>query len=242
MTTTADLLDLPARRRRHARFIAALTTMIGACASSAGDVYGPISQADSGQDAVPVSLLQCVQLSLSAQLLLDLAVEEDAARWPEDVRPARAVPRRTFAERCAEFGPQRAVKGGAPVPRSVGAVPAHRVPSEGRALFEVGTLVCERWTDDPQQAIARVEEAVATGAFTAGEILDEAADCAVTVGLLTLDGARGQSDPSMAAEHCLLAVRHFAVAVALASADLDIDIPHHRTRARETGLRDARSG
>lgn len=215
--------------------------MIGACASSAGDVYGPIAEVDPGQDAVSVSLLQCFQLSLSAHLLLDRAVEEDAARWPEGIRTARAAPRRTFAARCAEYGAQRAVKGGAPVPRSVGAVPAHKVPSEGRALFEVGTLVCERWTDDPQQAIARVGEAVADGGFTADEILDEAADCAVTVGLLTLDGARGQSDPSMAAEHCLLAVRHFAVAVALTSADLEIDTPHHQAHFRKADRRATRS-
>ncbi len=59
-------LTLPARRRRHARLIAALTTLIGACAEAAGAVYEPISAAPPGQEAVEVSLLPYVQVSLTA--------------------------------------------------------------------------------------------------------------------------------------------------------------------------------
>ncbi|WP_405896154.1 hypothetical protein OG242_00040 [Streptomyces sp. NBC_00727] len=52
MTTASDL---PARRRRHARLIAALTTLIGACAEAAGAVYQPIAAAP-GQDHVEGTL------------------------------------------------------------------------------------------------------------------------------------------------------------------------------------------
>lgn len=53
------------------------------------------------------------------------------------------------------------------------------------------------------------------------EILDETVDCAMTTEVLALNGVRSLRDPSTAAERCLRAVRHFALAVALASADLD---------------------
>ncbi|MGZ2359868.1 hypothetical protein LRE75_24705 [Streptomyces sp. 372A] len=45
MTTASDHLDLPARRRRYAQLIAALTTLSGACAEAAGAVYQPIAAA-----------------------------------------------------------------------------------------------------------------------------------------------------------------------------------------------------
>ncbi|MFF4934886.1 hypothetical protein ACFY2H_39425 [Streptomyces griseofuscus] len=65
MTTTPDRLDLPARRRRHARLIAALTQLIGACAEAASAVYRPIAAAPPDQEGVEVNLLPCLQVSLS---------------------------------------------------------------------------------------------------------------------------------------------------------------------------------
>ncbi|WP_326763357.1 hypothetical protein OG978_46530 (plasmid) [Streptomyces sp. NBC_01591] len=62
---------------------------------------------------------------------------------------------------------------------------------------------------------------MAGGELTAGEVLDEAADSAVLTGLLALQEARIASNPCTAAELCLSAVPHIALAVTLASADLD---------------------
>ncbi|MFF5470502.1 hypothetical protein [Streptomyces achromogenes] len=49
---TPDRLDLPARRRRSARLIAALTQLIGVCAEEADAVCQPIAAATPGQEAV----------------------------------------------------------------------------------------------------------------------------------------------------------------------------------------------
>ncbi|MYS42476.1 hypothetical protein GTY23_14790, partial [Streptomyces sp. SID5998] len=97
MTTTSDRLDLPARRRRNARLIAALTQLIGACAEAAGTVYRPIAAAPPGQEGVEVDLMPCLQVSLSAAPLLDMARAEDDARWPAAVARERAAAGRTFA-------------------------------------------------------------------------------------------------------------------------------------------------
>ncbi|WDM17052.1 hypothetical protein J3S85_39805 [Streptomyces lavenduligriseus] len=48
-----------------------------------------------------MNLLPCIQVSLSAALLLDAARAEDDARWPAAVTRERAAARRTFAARCA---------------------------------------------------------------------------------------------------------------------------------------------
>lgn len=40
------------------------------------------------------------KLSLPAHLLLDAAVEEDEARWPEAAQREQAAAHRTFAARC----------------------------------------------------------------------------------------------------------------------------------------------
>ncbi|WP_237533396.1 hypothetical protein [Streptomyces sp. SID685] len=88
-------------------------------------------------------------------------------------------------------------------------------------LASVGEDVAARWRHDPQEAVALVQELVASGEFTEDEILDDAVDSAVLIGLLTLQEVRTASDPSAAAELCLHAVPHFALAVTLASADLD---------------------
>ncbi len=81
VTTTPEL---PARRR-HSRLIAALTSLIGACASAAGDVYGPIAAADPGQDAVPVSKLQCVQPACPRT---SCSIRRWKRTWPAGRRPS----------------------------------------------------------------------------------------------------------------------------------------------------------
>ncbi|MEU7086919.1 hypothetical protein [Streptomyces achromogenes] len=62
---------------------------------------------------------------------------------------------------------------------------------------------------------------MASGESTEGEVLDDAVDSAVLLGLLTLQEVRTATDPSAAAELCLSAVSHIALAATLASADLD---------------------
>ncbi|MET9659000.1 hypothetical protein [Streptomyces sp. NPDC006510] len=101
-----SLGDLPARRRRHARLIAALTTLIGACAEAAGAVYEPVAAAPPGQEAVDVSLLPCIQVSLAAATLLDRARAEDDARWPAAVAWERKEARRTYAAGASWQRPQ----------------------------------------------------------------------------------------------------------------------------------------
>ncbi|MFF9025627.1 hypothetical protein [Streptomyces eurythermus] len=213
MTTTPDRLDLPARRRRNARLIAALTQLIGACAEAAGAVYQPIATAPPGQEAVEVNLLSCIQVSLSAALLLDAARAEDDAWWPAAVARERAAARRTFAARCAVAAAVDAME------------PDEPLGGHGQAaameLVSAGEDVAACWRHDPEQAVALVQELVASGEFTEDEVLDDAVDCAVMLGLLTLQEVRTASDPSAAAELCLSAVSHIALAVTLASADLD---------------------
>ncbi|MFH9610809.1 hypothetical protein [Streptomyces sp. NPDC017448] len=68
-----------------------------------------------------------------------------------------------------------------------------------------------------------MRELRAGGELTIEEVLDQAVDAAVVCGLPALAQARtaATSDPSTAAELCLTAVPHLALAVTLASADLD---------------------
>jgi hypothetical protein len=101
VTTTPNHQTLPARRRRHARLIAALNELIRACAEAAGAVFDPIAAAPPDDQAVEVNLLPCLQVSRHAALLLDLARAEDDARWPAAVARERAESRRTYAARCA---------------------------------------------------------------------------------------------------------------------------------------------
>jgi hypothetical protein len=213
MTTTPDRQQFPARRRRHARLIAALTQLIGACAEAAGTVYRPIAAAPPDQEGVEVNLLPCLQVSVSAAPLLDMARAEDDARWPDAVTRERAAAGRTFAARCALAEAEEVLE------------PVYSlVPHEQAAAMElVGASedIAARWRHDPEEAAALVRELVAGGEFTADEVLDDAVDSAVLAGLLTLQEVRTASDPSAAAELCLHAVPHIALAVTLASADLD---------------------
>ncbi|MFF8617144.1 hypothetical protein [Streptomyces sp. NPDC015350] len=216
-------LNLPARRRRHARLIAALTTLIGACADAANAVYQPIADAPSEQEAVGVSLLPCVQVSLSAAMLLDQARAEDDARWPAAVAREQEESRRTYTARCAVAEAQDlATPAAPPGEHGVPLVPLPTVyQSAAMDLASAGAEFVARWRHDPEEAVVLLRELTATGELAVDEVLDEAVDSAVLAGLLVLQRARAESDPSMAAEFCLGAVPHITLAVTLASADLD---------------------
>ncbi|MHA6756982.1 hypothetical protein [Streptacidiphilus sp. PAMC 29251] len=220
MTVTPDRLELPARRRRHARLIAALTALIGACADAAAAVYEPLAAAPPGQEAVEVALLPCIQVSLAAAPLLDRARAEDDARWPTAMAREQREARRTYAARCAVARAQELADQDGP-PGKYG-VPLPTVEqSAAMDLVGAGDEVVARWRHDPQDAVALVVEMVASGELAADEVLDQAVNAAVLIGLLALQEVRATSDPTMAAEHCLSAVSHIALAVTLASADLD---------------------
>ncbi|MFB8020783.1 hypothetical protein ACFC36_19685 [Streptomyces rubiginosohelvolus] len=228
MTTASDFPSplLPARRRRHARLIAALTTLIGACAEAAGEVYGPIAAATPDQEGVEVEALSCIRVAMSAPSLLDLARSEDATRWPDAVVREVAASRRTYAARVAladahdahdaahrtASGPGRG-----PVPPSAAASGAWM------ELVSAGDEVAACWRDDPQQAAVLVRELTVGGELVVDEVLDAAVDAMVVCGLLALAEARTMArvDPSAAAELCLTATPYLTLAVTLASADLD---------------------
>ncbi|MFD0341146.1 hypothetical protein ACFVH0_21140 [Streptomyces sp. NPDC127117] len=219
---TPDRLDLPARRRRHARLSAAPTTLIGACAEAAGAVYEPIAAAPRGQEAVDVSLLPCKQVSLVATTLLDLgpARTEDDARWQAAVTWARKEARWTYPARCAVAKAQELTEpAGPPGERGVPLLTVYQFAAMD--LMSAGDEITLRWRTDPQEADARLRELVAGGELAADEVLDEAVDSAALTGLPARQEARTASDPSTAAELCLSAVPHIALAVTLAGADLD---------------------
>ncbi|MFI6284378.1 hypothetical protein ACIBCM_06390 [Streptomyces sp. NPDC051018] len=188
MTATPDRLALPARRRRHARLIAALTTLIGACAEAAGAVYQPVADAPPGQEAVTADLMPCIQVSLAATLL-DRAHDEDNARWPAAVERERVEARRTDAARCAVARAQELAENAGP--------PGLPLPTVEQAavmdLASAGDAVAARWRRDPQQAVVLVHELAASGEFLVDEVLDAAVDAAVLTGLVVLQEARASS-------------------------------------------------
>ncbi|MGW0844288.1 hypothetical protein ACWD26_29945 [Streptomyces sp. NPDC002787] len=222
---------MPARRRRHARLIATLTDLIGDCAAAASAVYGPIADAPPEQANVPVDLWPLNALSHSASTRLDAARAQDVARWPAVVAKEKEDDQRTFAARCATAEAEQVLHEAAfgdasDRPQPPGAIPLPTAPqSAAMALAGVGADFLTELLDDPEQAISQVREMAGTGAFTADQILDEAADTAVLSGLLALREAQRESDPSTAAEGCLAASRHFALAVSVVSADVDEAAP-----------------
>ncbi|MFH8343119.1 hypothetical protein [Streptomyces sp. AM6-12] len=218
--TATNRVDLPARRRRHARLIAALTTLIGACAEAAGAVYRPIAAASPGQEAIEVNVLPCVQVTLTAADLLDRARAEDNARWPAALAWEQAQAQRTYAARCAVAQAEEFVDQDDPPGQDEVPLPTLE-QAAAMELVSAGTEVAARWRSDPEQAAALVYELAAGGELAVEEILDEAVDATVLTALLALQEARTASDPSTAAELCLGAVPHIMLAVALASADLD---------------------
>ncbi|MGQ4732579.1 hypothetical protein ACUN3E_33610 [Streptomyces sp. Ju416(a)] len=226
MTTTPSSTApvLPARRRRHARLIAALTVLIGECAEAAGEVYGPIAVAPPDQEAVVVETLSCIRVAMSAPLLLDMARSEDDGRWPEAVVREDAASWRTYAARCALAEAHDAVVHRTASNPGQGPVPLPTVESGARMdLVSAGDEVAACWRDDPEQAVALVRELTAGGELAVDEVLDAAVDATVVCGLLALAEARttATADPSAAAELCLAAAPHLALAVALASVDID---------------------
>ncbi|MFE8940981.1 hypothetical protein ACFYNX_26290 [Streptomyces sp. NPDC007872] len=226
MTAPDPLKAPPARRRRHARLIAALAELTGDCAHAAGTVYGPIADAAPEQDGVPVNLMSIVVLSAAASPRLDAARQEDAARWPDAVAREETEQQRTFEARCAAAEADRvladAVLGpaeeGPPAPGTIALPTAPQ--SAAMALHAISAEFLTSFADEPEAAIDLVKTATATGEFTVGQILDDALDTAVLAGLMILRGLQNPTDPSMAAETCLVAARQFALAVMVASADL----------------------
>ncbi|MFJ3161385.1 hypothetical protein [Streptomyces kanasensis] len=197
-----------------------MTTLVGACAEAAGAVYRPIAVAPPDQEAVEVSLLPCVQVSLSAAVLLDRARAEDDARWPAAVARERQEAGRTYAARCAVAAAQEVAEPAGP-PGEHG-VPLPTVQQAAAMdLAGAGVEVAARWRDDAEEAVALVRELAVGGEFTADEVLGEAAHSVVLAGLLALQEARTAPDPSTTAEYCLSALPHIGLAVTLASADLD---------------------
>jgi hypothetical protein len=171
---------------------------------------------------VVVTVLPCVQVSLTAATLFDRARAEEDARWPAAAAREQEVARRTYAARCAVAYAQEVVDPLVPGPSGPQAVALPTVEqSAAMDLVSAGDEVAARWREDPQEAAALVRELVAGGELTAGEVLDQAVDASVLAGLLALQQARAASDPSTAAELCLGAVPHIALAITLASADLD---------------------
>ncbi|MEU9197733.1 hypothetical protein [Streptomyces hundungensis] len=218
MTATSDRLDLPARRRRHSRLIAALTSAVGACASAAQALYQPVADAPPGQEAVVVDPLPVVYLSRTAALLLEAARAADDARWPAAVGREREQAERTSAARVALARAQKIVE----EPGASWPVPLPTAEQSAVIdLADVGDRVAELWRADPAQAVALVRELAAGGEFTAAEVLDAAVDATIGTALLALNDAGTTSDPSLMAERCLEAAPYLVLAVALASADLD---------------------
>ncbi|MFE2850199.1 hypothetical protein ACFXJO_03600 [Streptomyces lavendulae] len=220
------MLETPARRRRHARLIATLTKLIGDCAHAAGAVYGPIADAAPEQDGVAVSLLPIVVLSAAAGPRLDAARQEDAGRWPDAVAREETEGQRTFEARCAAAEADQvladAVLGAdEDGPRAPGTVALPTASqSADMALPAISADFLASFQEDPEAAIEMVKTVTATGEFTVGQILDDAVDTAVLAGLMILRGLENPTDPSTAAETCLLAARQFALVVMVASADV----------------------
>ncbi|MFE1370048.1 hypothetical protein ACFW84_38230 [Streptomyces anulatus] len=180
----------------------------------------PIAAAPPDQEGVEVETLSCMRVAMSGPLLLDLARSQDTARWPDAVAQEDAASRRTYAARCALAEAQDAVHQLGP---DRGPVP---LPTTGQGammdLVGAGDEVAACWRRDPQKAAALVLELTAGGELAVDEVLDAAVDTVVVCGLLALAEARtaATTDPSTAAELCLAAVPHLALAVTLASADL----------------------
>jgi hypothetical protein len=218
VTATPASLDLPARRRRHARLIAALTSTVGACATAAQALYQPVADAPPGQEAVVVDPLPVVYLGHTAAPLLDAARAEDDAWWPAAVAREREQAQRTGAARVALARAQEIVE----EPGLSWPVPLPNAQQSAAIdLAGAGDQVAELWRADPKQAAALVRELAAGGEFTTAEVLDAAVDATIGAGLLALNDAGTASDPSVMAEQCLEAVPYLVLAVALASADLD---------------------
>lgn len=126
-----------------------------------------------------MGLLPCVQVSLSAAVLLDLAREDDA-RWPVAGARERAESGRTYVAWCAVAQAEELAEQAGPS----GVLLPTVEQAAAIDLASAGDDVAECWRHDPQQAVALVRELVTGGEFTADEVLSGAVDCA------------GRQDPS----------------------------------------------
>ncbi|MFD0344882.1 hypothetical protein ACFQ0M_00025 [Kitasatospora aburaviensis] len=152
-------LDLPARRRRHARLIAALTTTVGACASAAQALYQPVADAPPGQEAVVVDPSRW-STSATRPPRCWRARAEDEARWPAAVarEREREQAERTSAARVALARAQEIVE----EPGASWPVPLPT--AEQGAVIDLagaGDEVAELWRDDPAKAAVLVRELAA---------------------------------------------------------------------------------
>ncbi|GAA4680368.1 hypothetical protein GCM10023324_37970 [Streptomyces youssoufiensis] len=197
---TPDRLDLPARRRRHARLIAALTQLIGTCADAASAVYWLIATAPPGQEAVEVDLMPAKKVAGSAAILLDHARAEDRARWSAAVTREQEAATRTYAARFAVAAAQELAEQAAGLPVEHGLPLPTTHQSAAMGLASAGGEVAARWRTDPREAVALVRELVASGEHDVGEVLDSAVDSAVLTGkpagqLLCSPRGRGCTPP-----------------------------------------------
>ncbi|MET8694743.1 hypothetical protein ABZV65_19620 [Streptomyces bauhiniae] len=222
--TSSSPAEAPARRRRNARLIATLTRLVGDCAAAASAVYDPIADAAPDQTGVPVSLQQLATLTAAAGVLLDHARKEDDARWPDLTAQEQADHERTYAARCAAAEADLILDNAVHPDASdhtPGMIPMPNATQlAAMGLAGAGADFATAMQDDPETAVADLLQAADTGEFTVNQILNEAADTIVLAGLLLLREARAASDPSMAAERCLLASRRFVLAVTVLSADI----------------------
>ncbi|MFJ8166523.1 hypothetical protein ACIRBY_37165 [Streptomyces sp. NPDC096136] len=220
--------EAPARRRRHARLVLALTELVGACAEAAAAVYRPIAEAPSTAEGVAVNRWPIISLAMTAAQRLDAADAEDAARWPRAVERELAGSQASFQARCAAAEADLVVSGldpatpdGAP-----GTVPLPSAPQlAAMGLAGAGADLLEALDADPHEGLTLLRELTASGEYTAGEILDDATHTASVAGCLILQSAQRNEDPSGAAEQALAAARQFAYAVSIASLDMDNELP-----------------
>ncbi|MFB7852782.1 hypothetical protein ACFC34_38010 [Streptomyces sp. NPDC056053] len=205
---TSDYLAPPAGRRRHALLLDTLVKLVADCGTAASAVSRPIAQAPPEEAAVEVDLGPYVRLRQTAHFALDLARQEDAARWPASPPPAD---RRTFGERC-DAAEAESVLG-------------LRDKESDTPLAAVARRVADDWLVDRATALALIAETVIGGELSGEEILSEAAVIAAVDGLRMLHRVptadSKEADLALEAERCLRASRHFALAAVLASSDLD---------------------
>lgn len=218
-------LHAPARRRRHARLIAAAVQLMVDCGVAAQRVYDPIALADPTTGGVPVRRDLIDGLAEEAARRLDRAAEEDTERWPAEAEQELAEGLTTFRRRCAtaeadglllDLQLQRDDGALGPVPVPTPAQLALMGP-DLLAVDLIGAL------DDSEHEIVLsvLRDAVGTGEYTVAQILDAAKDISLAAACLTLRQAAETPDPSLAAETVLMATRSLSRAVVLASADFD---------------------
>ncbi|MFJ1708522.1 hypothetical protein [Kitasatospora sp. NPDC088346] len=212
-------IEAPARRRRHARLIAAATELIAECATAAGAVFGRIAQAPPGRRDVTVGRWPIAALAAGAPARLEAGRDQDDERWPARAAQEREEGRTTFERRCALAEAENGLLGAEFGDGQVGAVAAVTAPqAAAMGLAGAGADFLDALAE-PEGALELLARLTGGGEFTAGEVLDDATDTAIVVACLMLRDAAGEQDPSAAALGCLAAARQLALAVTVASTD-----------------------